>query len=314
MRRAVLAALCMFLMVALSAHASDLQKKIDAMAAAYEGHVALYAKNLTTGESVSVDPTHPVQTASVIKLALMLQAYEQIRDGKLKLSQPVVLTRENQVAGSGVLLELDPGLTLTVKDLIALMITVSDNTATNMLIDVVGLRPTNEMLARMGLANTYFYKKIIVPATDPMPPDQKRFGLGKTTPEEIAKLVESIYRCDLGDRELCVDMITLMRKQQYRAMIPRYLVAPGSSDALSPIADKIGMLDAVRNDVALIYTARGPVILSIFTYDNPDKSWTPENKAEMLIGRLTQTIVSAWSSDGLAAKVNDPLGGAVAKQ
>ena len=296
------------LLIALPASASDLQKKIEALAAGYDGHVALYAKNLTTGETVSLDSSHPVQTASVIKLALMLQAFEQIHAGKLKLSQPVVLTKENQVPGSGILAHLDPGLTLTLKDTITLMIELSDNTATNMLIDVVGLRPTNDMLARMGLKNTYFYKKVFLPTTDPMPADQKQFGLGKTTPEEMAKLIESIYRCDLGDRDLCLDMIAVMQRQQYRAMIPRYLIAPDPSEALAPIADKIGMLDAVRNDVALVYTQRGPIILSIFTYDNADKSWTPENRAEILIGHLAQTIVNTWSPEGLAANVPDPLG------
>lgn len=312
-RICIFGALCFLLLTAPLASASDLQKKIEAMAAAYDGHVALYAKNLATGETVALDAEEPVQTASVIKLALMLQAFEQIHAGKLKLSQPVVLTKVNQVAGSGILGELDPGLTLTLKDTITLMITLSDNTATNMLIDVVGLRPTNEMLGRMGLKNTYFYKKVFVPATEPMPSDQKEFGLGKTTAQEMAKLIESIYRCDLGDRELCTEMITIMRKQQYRAMIPRYLVAPDSSETLSPIADKIGMLDAVRSDVALVYTARGPIILSIFTYENGDKSWTPENRAEILIGRMAETIVRAWSPEGLAAKVANPLGTPAAK-
>lgn len=297
----------MLLLAALPVSAADLQKKITAMAAAYDGHVALYAKNLTTGETVSVDADRPVQTASVIKLALMLQAFEQIHAGKLQLSQPIVLTKENQVGGSGILGQLDPGLKLTLKDAITLMITLSDNTATNMLIDAVGLKPTNEMVASMGLKNTYFYKKVFLAAIEPMPADQKEFGLGKTTPEEMAKVVESIYRCDLGDRDLCVEMITIMRNQQYRAMIPRYLATPDSSETLSPIADKIGMLDAVRNDVALVYTARGPIIVSIFTYDDADKSWTPENRAEMLIGRMAQEIVSAWSPEGLAAKVTDPL-------
>lgn len=302
--------ICMFAMLILTsipASGADLQKKIAAMAAGYDGRVALYAKNLTTGETVSVDGDKPVQTASVIKLALMLQAFEQIHAGKLQLSQHLVLTKENQVGGSGILGQLDPGLKLTLKDAITLMVTLSDNTATNMLIDAVGLRPTNEMVASMGLKNTYFYKKVFLAATEPMPADQKQFGLGKTTPEEMAKLVESIYRCDLGDRDLCTEMITIMRNQQYRAMIPRYLVTPDNSEILSPIADKIGMLDAVRNDVALVYTARGPIILSMFTYDNTDKSWTPENRAEILIGHMAQEIVNAWSPEGLTAKVTEPL-------
>jgi beta-lactamase class A len=299
---------CVILLMALPANASDLQKKIEALAAPYDGHIALYAKNLTTGETVALDSARPVQTASVIKLALMLQAFEQVHSRKLKLSAPVVLTKDNQVGGSGILALMDPGLTLTLKDTITLMMTLSDNTATNMVIDVVGLHPTNEMLARMGLKNTYFYKKVFKNATEEMPPDQKQFGLGKTTAEEMAEIMESIYRCDLGDRDLCLQMITIMRNQQYRAMLPRYLATPDNSETLSPIADKIGALDAVRNDVALVYTQRGPIVISIFTYDNVDTSWTPENRAEILIGRLSQAIVTTWSPEGLTAKVTDPLG------
>jgi beta-lactamase class A len=295
------------LLVALPARASDLEKRLGELAASHQGSVALYAKNLATGESVSLDAERPVQTASVIKLSLMLQAFEQVKSGKLTLSAPVVLTKDNQVGGSGILNLMDPGLTLTLNDAVTLMMTLSDNTATNMVIDVVGLRPTNEMLARMGLKNTYFYKKVFKPADGPMPPDQKQFGLGKTTAKEMAQLMESIYRCDLGDRSLCLQMITMMRNQQDHDMLPRYLTTSDSSEDLSPIADKVGALDDVRNDVALVYTKRGPIIISIFTYNNADKSWTPDNKAETLIGRMAKAIVDAWSPDGLAPKVTDPI-------
>jgi len=295
------------LLIALPAKASDLEKRLGELAASHQGSVALYAKNLATGESVSLDAERPVQTASVIKLSLMLQAFEQVKSGKLTLSAPVVLTKDNQVGGSGILNLMDPGLTLTLNDSITLMMTLSDNTATNMVIDVVGLRPTNEMLARMGLKNTYFYKKVFKPSEGPMPPDQKQFGLGKTTAKEMAQLMESIYRCDLADRSLCLQMITMMRNQQDHDMLPRYLTTSDSSEDLSPIADEVGALDDVRNDVALVYTKRGPIIISIFTYNNADKSWTPDNKAETLIGRMAKAIVDAWSPDGLAPKVTDPI-------
>ena len=290
---------------------ADLQKKLDAIAAAHHGHVALYAKNLTTGETVAIDAQTPVQTASVIKMTLMLQAFEQVKAGKLKLSQPVVLTKENQVGGSGILYLMDPGLTLTLHDVIALMMTLSDNTATNMAIDAVGLAPTNAMLARMGLANTYFYKKVFKPADGPMPADQKKFGLGKTTAEEMARVMESIYRCDLGDRDLCTEMMYIMRNQQDRDMLPRYF-RNDSIDGGYATADKIGALDAVRNDVALVYTVRGPVVISIFTYDNADTEWTPDNEGERTIGRLAQAIVDAWSPEGLVTRVTDPIAPALA--
>lgn len=300
-----LCSIAVLLVIAFEARASDLENKVRELAASHRGGLALYAKNLTTGDTVSIDAMRPVQTASVIKLPLMLQAFEQVKAGKLKLTDPLVLTKENQVGGSGILQFMDSGLRLTLKDTITL--TLSDNTATNMLIDAVGLAPTNEMLSHMGLTNTYFYKKVFKPAEGPMPTDQKKFGLGKTTAEEMAKVIESIYRCDLGDRALCIDMITIMRNQQYRAMLPRYLQASDSSEDLSPIADKIGALDDVRNDVALVYTKRGPLVMSIFTYNNEDRSWTLENKAEIMIGRLARMVEDSWSPEGLPAKVTQPL-------
>ena len=163
------------------------------------------------------------------------------------------------------------------------------------------------MLSRMGLKNTYFYKKVFKPAEGPMPADQKHFGLGKTTAQEMAGVMESIYRCDLGERDLCLQMITIMRNQQDRDMIPRYLERKDSSEDLSAIADKIGALDDVRNDVALVYAKRGPIVISIFTYNNADESWTPDNQGEMLIGRLSLAIVDGWSPEGLASKITSAL-------
>lgn len=306
--------LCALLLVLPCAGAADrghqLQARLQSMAASYRGHVSLYARNLATGASVGLDPRRPVQTASVIKLALMLQAFEQVKAGKLSLAQPLALTKENQVPGSGILRLLTPGLSLSLNDAITLMMTLSDNTATNMVLDAVGLAPTNAMLARMGLGNTYFYKKVFQPAVGPLPADQPKFGLGKTTAEEMARIMEAIFRCDLGDRGLCLRMITILRNQQYRAMLPRYLETADASDGLPPIADKIGALDDVRNDVALVYTQRGPLIISIFTYGNPDTSWTPENQAEMLIGHLARALVDAWSPQGLATQIPDPLASA----
>lgn len=277
------------------------------MVASYHGKVALYAKNLTTGETVAVGPDTPVQTASVIKLPLMLQAFEQVKAGKLNQAQPLILTKDNQVQGSGVLQFMDAGLQLTLKGTITFMMILSDNTATNMVIDAVGLKPTNEMLARMGMKNTYFYKKVFKPTTEQMPPEQKKFGLGKTTAQEMAKVLESIYDCDMGDRALCLEMITIMRNQQYQGMIPRYLQRKDATESLSAIADKVGELDDVRNDVALVYTVRGPIIISVFTYDNQDQAWTFDNKAEIFIARVAQAIVNQWAPGGLAPKVLDPI-------
>jgi beta-lactamase class A len=146
----------------------------------------------------------------------------------------------------------------------------------------------------MGMKNTYLYKKVYKPAEGPMPPDQKKFGLGKTTAREMASVMEAIQRCDLNDPALCKRMIEIMRNQQYRNMIPHYIETVDTSETASAIADKIGALDAARNDVALVFTKSGPLVISAFTYENRDESWIPENEAELLIARMAKLIVDTW--------------------
>ena len=281
------------------ASANDLQKKLEQMAGSHHGKVSLFAVNLKTGETASIDPDRPVQTASVIKLPIMLEAFYQVKGGKHNLDDKLTLTKSNQVPGSGVLTFLDPGLQLTLKDAITLMMIVSDNTATNLTIDAVGIPAVNQRIKELGLKNTWLYKKVYMPAQGQVPPDQKQFGLGKTTAREMAEIMAAIARCDLGDRRLCDTMINIMRNQQYRNMIPHYLETVDTSETPSAIANKIGALDSVRNDVALVYTKSGPVVIAIFTYDNKDQAWIAENEAEQLIARMAKLIVSPWSPEGL---------------
>ena len=272
---------------------ADLQKDLEKMAAQHAGKVALFAKNLKTGATVAIDADEPVQTASVIKLAIMVEAFYEAKAGKVKLEERLKLTQDNQVPGSGVLAQLDPGLEPTLKDAITLMMIVSDNTATNMVIDRIGVAPVNARIAAMGLKNTYLYKKVFKPAEGPMPADQKKFGLGKTTAREMAEAMESVQRCDLKDQALCDQMLKILRAQQDQGMIWRY-IQPGEDSPVTAIGDKIGKLDAVRNDVALVTTKTAPMVISIFTWDNKDQRWTPENDAEVLIAHLAKRIVEEW--------------------
>lgn len=278
---------------------SDLQKQLESMIVGYPGKVALYATHLTTGARVAINADQPVQTASVIKLPIMLEAFYQAKSGKLDLNRRLALTKENQVPGSGVLQFMHPGLEPTVEDAITLMIDVSDNTATNLVIDAVGIPAVNQRLAEMGLKNTYLYKKVYKPAQGPMPPDQPKFGLGKTTAREMGEVMAAIQRCDLGERKLCDRMIEILRNQFYRESVPRYLETLDTTEKPSSIANKTGALDEVRNDVALVMSNAGPIVISAFTWDNKDQTWTPDNHAYLLIARMSKAIVQAWSPKGV---------------
>ncbi len=293
MNKTVLAAT--LTMLVSTSFAADLKSDLEQMAAKHPGHVSLFAKNLKTGETVAINADEPVQTASVIKLPVMIEAFYQAKAGKLDLARKLNLTKDEQVPGSGVLAYIQPDVTLSLLDTITLMMIVSDNTATNMTLDQVGIPNVNARIAAMGLKNTYLYKKVFRPAEGPMPADQPKFGLGKTTAREMAEALESIQRCDLKDQALCDQMLKIMRGQQEHSMIPRYLESESDLPHPEWIADKVGMLDEVRNDVALIMYKGVPIIISIFTWDNKDKRWTHDNAAEILIAAMARRIAQQWA-------------------
>lgn len=291
---------------------SQLDQQIKAIADAHHGHVALFARDLKTGKTASLLPDEPVQTASVIKMGILLDAAEQIRAGKASFDERIVLTKPNQVEGSGVLGELTPPIALTLGDTLTLMVVLSDNTATNMAIDRLGLAHINETLRQAGLRNTVLYKKVYVPATGPMPPDQPKFGLGKTTAREMESIMERLATCRLelgktdaqpesADGPICGKILGMLRNQQDRDSLPRYLETLDTSETGSAIGNKTGSLNQVRNDVALISTKAGPVVIAGFTWDNADQRWTGDNEAEQTLGKLAKAIVDRWSPEGLDA-------------
>jgi beta-lactamase class A len=297
--------------IAQSTTQASLQSQVDQIAAQHHGQVAVYAKNLKTGQTVSRNVDEPVQTASVIKLAILYEAMEQVRAGKAHWDDKVTLTKENQTDGSGVLGFFDTPVTLTLKDILSMMVIVSDNTATNVAIDTIGLDAVNAQMGKLGLKNTWLYKKIGKPANYTMPADQKKFGLGKTTAQEMATLMQRIVTCQLGDgataptetdRAICGVTLHMLRSQFYRDGAPRYLEPVDTSEEGSAIADKIGALNAVRNDIDAIATKNGLIILSIFTWDNKDQSWTDDNEAYLTTAKIAKVIVNTWSPDGLDVK------------
>lgn len=299
----------------------QLQQATSARASAGLGHTALFAVQLNTLKTVGIDPDLPVQTASVIKLGILYHAMAEIRAGRARWDEPITLRPHEAVPGSGILTFLDTPVTLTLKDILTLMVIVSDNTATNLAIDRFGIDPVNARLDALGLPNTHLYKKIMLPATGPMPSDQPRFGIGKTTPREMAILMQTIALCHLHqqgtattpgtanflptddqDRAVCSVALNMLKNQFYRETIPRYLESVDTSETGTAIASKTGSLDAVRNDVAIVMGKSGPMILSLFTYDNRDHGWTVDNEAEVSIAKLAQLIVNTWSPTGLDGK------------
>lgn len=327
--------------VAMTAAAGEdaaLEARLGDLAKAHHGKVALFAAQLNTGKTASLDADAVVQTASAIKLTILFEAMEQVRDGKAHWDDKITLQPGDAVSGSGLLLFLDTPQTLTLKDILTLMIVMSDNTATNLAIDKIGLDAVNARIAWMGLKNTHLYKKIGKPATEPMPEDQPKFGLGKTTPREMAEVMERIGLCALdepgrlragvakalsvNDEAICGVAMRMLRNQFYRDTIPRYLEKLDATETGSGTASKTGSLNAVRVDVAIVAGKTGPMVLSIFTYDNADTAWTADNEGELTIAKMAKAIVEAWSPSGIDGKILVPglglaaatIGGAAASK
>jgi beta-lactamase class A len=302
--RALLLTFLLTTAAAVAQQPSALENQLHAIAAAHHGSVSLYATNLSTHQTVAIAPDTPVQTASVIKLLILYEALQQLRTGKVALTDAILLPPAARVPGSGILTLLDAPLTLTFKDILTLMIALSDNTATNLAIDHLGLEAINTALP---LPNTHLYKKVFTPV-DPgttLPADFKQFGLGKTTPREITTVLQKLVTCDLpaparpADAQLCATALHMLQLQFTRTAIPRYLDRlPGYND--TSIANKTGALNAVRNDVAAISTPAGLILISAFTYANADHTWGADHEAELTIAKLARAIVAAWSPQGLA--------------
>jgi beta-lactamase class A len=266
---------------------SSLQARLGNLTSNYAGKVALFATDLRTGRTVAINADTPVPTASVIKLAVLYDAVEEIQEGKASFADRLTLTKPNQVEGSGVLQFFDTPLNLTFKDALTMMVIQSDNTATNVAIDRLGLQNIDNRILSLGLKNTWLYKKVFLPAPANAPADQKIFGLGKTTAREMAQLMQRFATCTGIAQPECNIAVTMLKNQSDTLAIPRYLAGV-------QVANKTGALDEVRNDVGIVYAKNGPIVISAFTYDNKDQSWTADNAAQLLIGRLAKTIVDTW--------------------
>lgn len=287
---------CMLLLPlgAKPAPSAALTQKLQAAVAPYQGKLAFGAVNLKSGESAGFNEDVPVATASTIKLPIMVEAFFQAQEGKLDWNKPIELKHDDKVPGSGLLQDLSDGDRLPIRDINLLMIVVSDNTAANDMMDVVGIGNVNARMKSLGLKNTVLYKKAFKKATGPLPPDQPKFGLGKTTVSDMLHLLTLIQEHKILTPEACDEMLAVLKKQRDIDAFPRYLDAlnqPGQPPI--EVAHKTGALDHLRADVGIIDTPAGPIAIAGYAYDQPTVLWTADNPGLLVLARMAKTVVAA---------------------
>ena len=273
-----------------------LDQRIRAAIAHFSGKVYLYAKNLDTGQSYALNPDERVQTASTIKLPIMAAVFAAVEAGKAKWTEELTLTQDERVSGSGILGEISNGVKLPIRDIVHLMIVVSDNTATNMIIQRFTADMVNAEMDKLGLRKTRSLRKVRGDGNDLKPPsgfsaagrlpENEKFGIGVSTPREMVTLLEKIDRGEVVNPVASKEMIEILKRQQYREGIARHM-------GEIPVASKSGALDHLRSDVGIVYSPHGKIAIAITCDDIPNIDYNVDNEGAVLISRLGDILVDS---------------------
>lgn len=286
-----------------------LKERLEERIVQHEGTVGLVLLDPVSGASLSIRGDEPFPTASNIKVPILIELFHEVEAGKLHLDDPLVMLDADRVGGSGILQFFDAPLEITVRDAATFMIAQSDNTATNLLIDKIGILAVNERMDSLGYPRTRLWAKVSRRRSTSVNPDSSRaWGLGVTTPMEMARMFAAIYRGEAVSADASRQMVGMLRKQAWGYNeIPRYLPAG------VVVAHKTGSVSASRNDCGIVYAPRGEgrdifdppdpgsrdYVLCVFTTGNADHGWQPvDNAAETLIGELSRMVWEAGASKG----------------
>lgn len=291
---------CACLVSAQTTPDSSLDAAVKARLASFPGTVSIAAKNLVTGKSYGLGADKPVRTASTIKLAIMVECFYEAAEGKLKMSEPVKLTADEKVSGSGILQDMSSGDEFPIRDLIDLMIVLSDNTATNLILNRIGGNAVNARMAQLGIQNTRVMRKILGDGTDlkPFPtgiteegskPENKKWGIGRSSPQDMVMLLEKLYQGTTVNKTACDEMLAILKHQRDTCCI-------GRDTPDITVAHKTGALDHLRSDVGIIYSKRGPIAIAITVEGIPQVDYGPDNAGNLLISALSEILVNGLGS------------------
>lgn len=261
-----------------------IQARVEALAGEVNGVVGVFAEDLASGATVALNADMVFPTASVMKVPILYELYQQVEAGKVDLGRRIPFTPEKMVPGSGILQDLDFGLQPTVKDLATLMITVSDNAATDMVIEQVGLDAVNATMQRAGMARSMLpmtvrgilYDTVGLDIDNPehsydlyqqrtkenyIDWNCRAYGdedNNLTTPREMAGMLADIERRATLSAASCDAIIDILKRQKFNDRIPA-LLPPDAT-----VAHKTGSLRGIRNDAGIVYAPDAPYTISLF--------------------------------------------------
>lgn len=252
----------------------DLGQRIRSEISQFKGEVGIVIKDLGTGWGFAYEKDKLFPSASLAKIPLMAACFRASEEGKIKLNRNVTLKSADKLTGSGVLKEMKPGVTFSIEELIGLMIYDSDNTASNMLTNIVGIDYLNNSFRVFGLKNTSLSRKI----ADFSARDN---GIENyTTAEDMAFILESIYRKNLVSKDASEQCLRILKLCRINDRIPKYLPADIT------IAHKTGLERSVCHDAGIVFTCKGNfLIVALTKHANSNSSPSKE-----FIARITLLV------------------------
>ncbi len=236
-----------------AAYHADLQSQLEAVASGLHGVMGFAIKDLSTGETFFLRPDTVFPQASSIKLTVLLEVLRQNQERKLSLDEKHTIRRSETVAGDPILYMLGDGtVTMNLRDIATFMVVLSDNSATNILIDKAGMDNINVTIQRLGLKDTKLRRKMIDLEA------ARRGNENVSTPREMMTLLEKVRAGQALDAAHTAEyfrLLELPKTSEFHTALP---------DTLK-IADKPGALEAVRCDTGIIEIPRRPFVMSVMT-------------------------------------------------
>ena len=275
---------------------SKLQKRLEAMAANFNGIVGVAIQNIETDETAQLNADELFPMASVYKIPIMVEVFQQVEAGHFSLNDRLEITEDMRTPGSGILTLMDTGLKPTIKDLITLMIIVSDNEATDILLQKVGAANVTATMKKLGLKNISvnrttrevigdhqelrkLHEGYITPAMKCQA--EKEFSKimkDVATPKDMNTLLIKIFKGEAASPLYCKEMLRILGQQKFNTRLPRYL-SKGST-----VVHKTGTIGSTTNDAGIIFLPDCHIAITVFTKDKHGE----RIEAERIIARIAK--------------------------
>jgi beta-lactamase class A len=277
-----------------------IDERIADITARCTGRLGLCARNLTTGEEVAFAADEVLPTASVIKLPILVELFRAAEAGEVDLAERVTLRAEDVVGGSGILKVFGAGLRPTLLDTATLMIALSDNTATNLVLDALGgVSGVNSTMQTLGLPTIHLHNRIDF---DRIGGDVRR--LGESSTRDMCGLVEMIARGEVVNPAVSARLEEVLETQQYLDQAPRYVLAMpfwrelGQTPAIR-YAVKTGFFTGTRVDTGIVrFAGGGGFTYAVANHELADETFLAEAEGNVLNGLVGKALVEHWWTDG----------------